>query len=66
MVLEVRLKSTELHSTRSTDVRELTGMEMDLMRLTLALLTKPLLCLSLETGPTIGPVEDEASNRTRS
>lgn len=66
MVLEVRLRSTELHSTRSTDVRELTGMEMDLMRLTLALLTKPLLCLSLETGPTTGPVEDEAGNRTRS
>ena len=66
MVLEVRLKSTELHSTRLTDVRELTEMEMDLMRLTLALLTKPLLCLNLETGPTIGPVEDEASNRTRS
>ena len=66
MVLEVRLRSTGLHSTRSTDVRELTGMEMDLMRLTLALLTKPLLSLSLETGPTTGLVEDEAGNRTRS
>ena len=66
MVLEVRLRSTELHSTRSTDVGGLTAMEMDLMRLTLALLTKPLLSLNLETGPTIGPVEEEAGNRTRS
>lgn len=65
MVLEVKPRSIELCSTRSTDVRELTEMETDLMRLTLALLTKPSLSLRLKIGPTIGLSVDAAGNCMR-